>query len=114
MSESGKIVTITPQAFKGIKKLGDKLRKAGVVDADEDQELSGVDLLSYIERIERLAEEKDGLTADIRDIYNQAKSTGFDTKAMREVIKRRKMDRGEVDELDNLVHLYEQAAGGGE
>lgn len=69
----------------------------------------GKQLQQFVERIERLEETKSGLAADVRDLYTQAKSAGFDTKAMRQVIRRRKMERNQVDEEDNLVHLYEQS-----
>lgn len=66
-------------------------------------------LKSYIERIERLEEEKKALADDIKDIYAEAKSTGFDTKVLRQVIKRRKMEEHERDEQDSLRDLYEHA-----
>lgn len=68
-------------------------------------------LRQFIEKIERLEEEKSGLAADVRDLYNQAKSTGFDPKVMRQIIRIRKMERHQVDEEENLLHLYKQALG---
>lgn len=79
---------------------------------DEDGlNLAGDQLRQFIERIERLEEEKSGLAADVRDLYNQAKSTGFDPKVMRQIIRVRKMDQHQVDEEENLLHLYKQALG---
>lgn len=68
-------------------------------------------LRSFIERIERLEDEKRALTADIREIYNEAKGTGFDTKVMRQVVRLRKMDRHDRMELETLLDLYMDALG---
>ena len=68
-------------------------------------------LRSYIERIERLTDEKQGIADDIKEIYSEAKGTGFDVKAMRAVIKRRKMDRAERQNQDALIDLYGAAVG---
>ncbi|ABK44205.1 conserved hypothetical protein [Magnetococcus marinus MC-1] len=64
-----------------------------------------------IERIERLEEEKKGIAEAVRDIYQEAKSLGYDPKVMRQVIKIRKMDSHELDEQEALLHLYLQALG---
>ncbi|QCO05461.1 DUF2312 domain-containing protein [Azospirillum argentinense] len=66
-------------------------------------------LKSFIERIERVEEEKRGLSEDIKEIYSEAKGTGFDTKIIRKVIARRKLDRADRQEQDNLLELYELA-----
>lgn len=68
-------------------------------------------LQSLIERIERLNEEKDEILADIRDIYAEAKSAGYDTKAMREVIKLRKKSEAERQEDDLMLETYRKALG---
>lgn len=68
-------------------------------------------LVSFIERIERLIEEKDGIQADIRDIYAEAKGTGFDPKIMRKIIKMRKMSKEALMEEDNLTDMYAAAVG---
>ena len=68
-------------------------------------------LRSYIERIERLEEEKAGLSADIKDIFAEAKGNGFDVKIMRQVIRIRKMDKDERDEQESLLDLYLHALG---
>jgi uncharacterized protein (UPF0335 family) len=68
-------------------------------------------LRSFIERIERLEEEKAALASDIREIYAEAKGTGFDTKIMRQVLKLRKMDRADVEEQETLLELYCRALG---
>lgn len=66
-------------------------------------------LRSIIERVERLEEEKAGILSDIRDIYAEAKSAGFDTKAIRAVIKLRKMNAADRDEQELLVETYRKA-----
>jgi len=68
--------------------------------------IAGDHLRSFIERIERLEEEKAALAADIRDVYAEAKGTGFDPKVMRQVVKLRKMDRNERQEQEELFDLY--------
>lgn len=68
-------------------------------------------LRSLIERIERLEEERKGIGSDIRDIYQEAKSAGFDAKVMRRVIKIRAMDPGDVEEQDTLLNVYTTALG---
>ena len=66
-------------------------------------------LRSLIERIERLDEEKKALSSDIRDIYAEAKSAGFDVKIMRAVIKLRKMNAADRDEQEFLLDTYKKA-----
>ncbi|HIF09315.1 MAG TPA: DUF2312 domain-containing protein [Sneathiellales bacterium] len=68
--------------------------------------IAGDHLRSFIERIERLEEEKMALAADIRDVYAEAKGTGFEPKVMRQVIRLRKMDRIERQEQEELFDLY--------
>jgi uncharacterized protein (UPF0335 family) len=68
-------------------------------------------LKSFIERIERLEEEKAALTADLREVYAEAKGSGFDTKIMRQIIKLRKMDQAARAEQDALLELYKRAVG---
>lgn len=66
-------------------------------------------LRSLVERIERLNEEKAGIESDIRDIFAEAKSAGFDAKAIRTVIKLRKMNATDRDEQEMLVETYRKA-----
>ncbi len=68
-------------------------------------------LPSFIERIERLEEEKKGIADDIKDIYAEAKGTGFDTKILRKVISLRKKSREERAEEAELLDLYLTALG---
>lgn len=66
-------------------------------------------LRSLIERIERLEEEKKAISSDIRDIFAEAKSAGFDVKIMRAVIKLRKMNAADRDEQEFLLDTYKKA-----
>lgn len=66
-------------------------------------------LRSLVERIERLEEEKKALSGDIRDIFAEAKSAGFDTKIMKAVIKLRKMNDADREEQEALLDVYRQA-----
>ncbi|HYG86085.1 MAG TPA: DUF2312 domain-containing protein [Azospirillum sp.] len=68
-------------------------------------------LRSFIERIERLEEEKKGLQDDIKEVYAEAKGTGFDAKIMRQIIRLRKMDKADLQEQEAILELYKQALG---
>ncbi|MDI1263904.1 MAG: DUF2312 domain-containing protein [bacterium] len=68
-------------------------------------------LKSIIERVERLEEEKKGIADDIRDIYAEAKGNGFDVKAIRTIVRLRKLDTNERLEADTILHTYMQAIG---
>jgi uncharacterized protein (UPF0335 family) len=75
--------------------------------------IQGDRLKSFIERIERLEEEKAALAADIKDVFSEAKGTGFDTKIMRQILKLRKMDSADAEEQETLLDLYKRALGMG-
>ncbi len=66
-------------------------------------------LRSLIERIERLEEERNGVSSDIRDVFAEAKSAGFDVKIMRAIIKLRKMNAADRDEQEHLLDAYKKA-----
>ena len=68
-------------------------------------------LRSYIERIERLEEEKKPLADDIKDIYAEAKSTGFDVNIIRQIVRLRKMDENDRQEQEALLDTYTHALG---
>ena len=68
-------------------------------------------LRSLIERIERLEEERKSLSSDIKDIYAEAKSAGFDVKVMRQLIRIRKQEPAEVEEQETLLDVYRRALG---
>ncbi len=63
-------------------------------------------LKSFIERIERLEEERAALSADIREVYSEAKGTGFDVKIMRQVVRMRKLDKADFQEQEAILDLY--------
>jgi uncharacterized protein (UPF0335 family) len=68
-------------------------------------------LRSFVERIERLEEEKKALSDDIREVYSEAKGTGFDTKVMRQVVRLRKMESADRQEQEAMLDLYLNALG---
>ena len=68
-------------------------------------------LKAFVERIERLEEEKKALADDIRDVYGEAKATGFDVKALRTIIKMRKEDTDERKEHEAILETYMHALG---
>lgn len=68
-------------------------------------------LRSFVERIERLEEEKKGIADDVKDIYTEAKGTGFDVKVLREIIRKRKQDREDLKAHNELLSLYCAALG---
>ena len=65
----------------------------------------------FIERIERLEEEKKGMADDIRDVYAEAKSQGYDAKTMRAIVRLRKMEKDARDEAEYLLETYKAALG---
>ena len=68
-------------------------------------------LTQFIERIERLEEEKRALMADIKDVYAEAKANGFEPKIMRQVVRLRSMDHDLLNEQDALLDTYRDALG---
>jgi uncharacterized protein (UPF0335 family) len=72
---------------------------------------AGERLRSFIERIERLEEEKRTLAADIKEVYAEAKGNGFDAKIMRQLIRLRRMDKDDLDEQESLLDVYKRALG---
>lgn len=81
----------------------DVLNEANV--ATDDQ------LRLFIERIERMEEEKKAVADDIRDTYNEAKSQGYDSKIMRQIIKIRKMPVNDRKEMEAVLEVYKAALG---
>lgn len=83
-------------------------------DDSETQDVGGVAgkrLKSFIERVERLEQEKAELAEDIKEVYAEAKGTGFDVKTIRKLIRLRKMDVEKRREEDELLELYKAAIG---
>jgi uncharacterized protein (UPF0335 family) len=73
--------------------------------------IAGERLKSFIERVERLEEERRALAEDIKEVYAEAKGVGFDVKIMRQIVKIRKMDQDELDEQETLLDVYKRALG---
>ena len=81
---------------------------------DDDPQVGGIAadrLRSIIERIERLEEERKALGSDIKDIYSEAKSAGFDVKVIRAIIRIRKQEPADVEEQESLLDVYRRALG---
>lgn len=68
-------------------------------------------LRSIVERVERLEDERKGLAGDIKDIFTEAKSAGFDVKVLRQIIRIRKQEPAEVEEQETLLDVYRRALG---
>ena len=73
--------------------------------------IAGDQLKAFVERIERLEEEKKALSDDIKDVYGEAKAMGFDTKILREVIRLRRKEPHEREEAEAILDLYMHALG---
>ena len=73
--------------------------------------VSGERLRAFIERIERLEEEKKALSDDIREVYSEAKGTGFDIKVLRQIIRLRKMDASDRNEMEEVLDVYKRVLG---
>ena len=73
--------------------------------------IAGERLQSFVERIERLEEEKAVLSEDIKEVYSESKAAGFDVKIMRQVVRLRKMNSADRQEHEELLDLYKNALG---
>jgi uncharacterized protein (UPF0335 family) len=73
--------------------------------------IAGDRLRSLVDRIERLEEERKALGSDIKDIYAEAKSAGFDVKVLRQLIRIRKQEPAEIEEQETLLDVYRRAIG---
>ena len=76
-----------------------------------DGNVAAEQLRLFIERIERLEEEKKGIADDIRDVNAEAKGQGYDSKTMRAIVRLRKMEKDARDEADALLETYRTALG---
>jgi uncharacterized protein (UPF0335 family) len=84
---------------------------------DQSDAIGGVardHLKSFVARIERLEEDRANVSSDIKEVYAELKSMGFDVKAMRSVIRLRKIDRRERQEMEALLEMYLGAVEGGQ
>jgi uncharacterized protein (UPF0335 family) len=88
-----------------------------MIDQEEpraDTDVGGIAsdrLRSIIERVERLEEERKALSDDIKDIFTEARSAGFNPKVLRQIIRIRKQEPADVEEQENLLDLYRRALG---
>ena len=73
--------------------------------------VSNDQLRLFMERIERLDEEKKGISDDMRDVFSEAKSQGYDTKIMRQILKLRKMSQDDRQEMEAILDTYKSALG---
>lgn len=83
-------------------------------EADSDTQVGGIAadrLRSIIERVERLEEERKALAADIKDIFTEAKSAGFDVRTVKQIIRLRKQEPAEIEEQETLLDIYRRALG---
>ena len=76
-----------------------------------NENVSAAQLRLFIERIETLEEEKKGIADDIKDVYAEAKGTGFDTKTMKAIVRLRKMEANARAEAEALLDTYKTALG---
>jgi|TARA_R110000751_G_scaffold43375_8_gene100156 uncharacterized protein (UPF0335 family) len=84
--------------------IGDqRMTEVGGIAADQ--------LVSYVERIERLEEEKANLMADIKEVYGEAKALGYDVKILRQIIRLRKIEEHERSEQEQILEVYKRALG---
>jgi uncharacterized protein (UPF0335 family) len=73
--------------------------------------IAGEALQQYVDRIERLEEEKKALSEDIKQVYSEAKSTGFDVKILRKIVSLRRVEEHDRKEQEELLELYKRALG---
>ena len=85
--------------------------KAGDGDGASTGGIAADRLRSIIERVERLEEERKALGSDIKDIFAEAKSAGFDVKVLRQIIRIRRQEPAEVEEQETLLDVYRRALG---
>jgi uncharacterized protein (UPF0335 family) len=86
-------------------------RKLGKASMPDVGGIAAEQLRSFVERIERLEDEKKALADDIRDVFAQAKGSGFDLKVLRQVIRLRKLNNADRQEQETLLDIYKRALG---
>jgi uncharacterized protein (UPF0335 family) len=105
---------LTQQARAGTSMAPDEIEGAELMldkNPIATESVAGDQLKAFIERIERLEEEKAGIAGDIREVFAEAKGNGFDTKVMRKIIALRRKDFSERQEEEAILELYMQALG---
>ncbi len=81
------------------------------ITSESSQTVAAGQLRAFVERIERLEEERKTIADDIKEVYAEAKGTGFDVKAMRKIVSLRKQDQAEREEAEAMIDLYKSALG---
>lgn len=81
------------------------------VKGDNSVAVTGEELKQFIERVERLEEEKAGIAGDIKDVFAELKGRGFDAKVIRQILRMRKQDHAERQEQNAILRLYCDALG---
>ena len=82
-----------------------------MADGQTETNVAADQLRLFIERVERLEEEKKGIADDIRDVYSEAKSRGYDAKIMRQIVRLRKMEPHDRQEMQAILETYMSALG---
>ncbi len=88
-----------------------ELQKEGNIAKSFAMSISGEQLKSYMNRLERLEEEKAELNEQIKEVYGEAKGNGFDTKTIKHILRLRKQDPDDLREQEAILELYKQALG---
>lgn len=114
MSEAN--VTSFPQGEVDQEESGQEVQQEQAASAQDGQAkdvggVAGERLRAFVERVERLEEEKTALMEDIKEIYGEAKAVGFDVKTLRKIVSLRKMETEKRREEDELLELYKSAIG---
>ena len=81
------------------------------ITSETSQTVAAGQLRAFIERVERLEEDKKAIAEDIKEVYGEMKATGFDTKAVRTIVRLRKKDQAERQEEEAIIDLYKNALG---
>ena len=81
------------------------------ITSETSQTVAAGQLRAFIERVERLEEDKKAIAEDIKEVYGEMKATGFDTKAVRKIVAMRKKDQSERQEEEAIIDLYKNALG---
>lgn len=81
------------------------------ITSESSQTVAAGQLRAFIERIERLEEDKQAIADDIKEVYAEMKGTGFDVKAVRTIVRLRKKDQSERQEEEAMIDLYKSALG---
>ncbi len=103
MADRGKARALETKGGTKVAEVEEKTAEVGGIATER--------LRSIVERVERLEQEKKALSDDIKDIFAEAKSAGFDVKVLRQIIRLRRQEPAEVEEMETLLDLYRRALG---